>query len=386
MARRMTILIGLVFAISLHAAMFVPLARAMLTGDAPEDLKEKRTLAARPALEWNIASIEAFPDAFEQYYDDHFGYRDVLVKYLAYFRLNFLGVSPKPKRVTLGKEGWLFFTQTLKESMPEGCPFGESHLENLRMLFEEWHDRLAKQGIPYILVVAPDKKDVYGEYLPRMYAKKAESGWQVDHFIAHMKQHSKVPLLDLAPVLRAQKGKGPLYFKTDTHWNSLGAFLAAQAIAAAIRDQVPSIGRPVDIRECTVSFRGAKGRDLASMLGLGDWILDRNLVSVTPPGGFQAKRAAADTAVPPQRRPGQAPHKPIVMETPNEALPRAVIFRDSFSNALFPYLSEHFSRSVYYWQRHGQQDILGQEKPDIVIHEIVAREIRRFCCFPDAAW
>ena len=47
------------------------------------------------------------------------------------------------------------------------------------------------------------------------------------------------------------------------------------------------------------------------------------------------------------------------------------MFRDSFSVYLIPYLSEHFSRSVYVWSPIFIPDIVEQEKPDIVVHEIL---------------
>jgi hypothetical protein len=76
----------------------------------------------------------------------------------------------------------------------------------------------------------------------------------------------------------------------------------------------------------------------------------------------------------------------ILMEQENKSLPSVVVFRDSFSIAMHPYLSEHFSRSLYYWQRHGDMEIFEREKPDLVIHEIVGREARIFSHFNDAHW
>ena len=41
----------------------------------------------------------------------------------------------------------------------------------------------------------------------------------------------------------------------------------------------------------------------------------------------------------------------LVPEITGSTLPRAVIFRDSFVSPLVPFLSEHFSRAVYLWQK-----------------------------------
>ena len=45
------------------------------------------------------------------------------------------------------------------------------------------------------------------------------------------------------------------------------------------------------------------------------------------------------------------------------ALPRAVIFRDSFASPLAPFLSEHFSRAVYLWQNDFDANAVAEGAP-----------------------
>ena len=68
----------------------------------------------------------------------------------------------------------------------------------------------------------------------------------------------------------------------------------------------------------------------------------------------------------------------IVTEIPGSTLPRAVIFRDSFTSALAPFLSEHFSRAVYLWQNNFDADDVLKEHADVVIEEIVGRHSAQF--------
>ncbi|MCC6576621.1 MAG: hypothetical protein IT228_04690, partial [Flavobacteriales bacterium] len=42
-----------------------------------------------------------------------------------------------------------------------------------------------------------------------------------------------------------------------------------------------------------------------------------------------------------------------------------------FAVYLIPYLSEHFSRSVYVWSPVFIPDIVTREKPDIVVQELL---------------
>jgi hypothetical protein len=60
---------------------------------------------------------------------------------------------------------------------------------------------------------------------------------------------------------------------------------------------------------------------------------------------------------------------------PDQSQPRVVIFRDSFASALIPFLSEHFSRAVYLWQNNVDPQVIEDERPDVVIHELVGRRL-----------
>ena len=80
------------------------------------------------------------------------------------------------------------------------------------------------------------------------------------------------------------------------------------------------------------------------------------------------------------------PGIPGIAGTPGirgSSLPRAVIFRDSFFSRLAPFTSEHFSRAVYLWQNDFDADAVLQERPDVVIQEIVGRHLYNFIPSPE---
>ena len=49
------------------------------------------------------------------------------------------------------------------------------------------------------------------------------------------------------------------------------------------------------------------------------------------------------------------------------------MFRDSFANALVPYLSESFDQILYVWERDMNPRIVERNEPDVVIQQIVER-------------
>ena len=68
----------------------------------------------------------------------------------------------------------------------------------------------------------------------------------------------------------------------------------------------------------------------------------------------------------------------IVTEIPGSTLPSAVVFRDSFTAAMAPFLSEHFRRVVYLWRNDFAADEVRAEHPDVVLQEIVSRHIQYY--------
>ena len=64
----------------------------------------------------------------------------------------------------------------------------------------------------------------------------------------------------------------------------------------------------------------------------------------------------------------------IVIVTNDKSLPKTLIIRDSYTNALMPFLSNSFSKSTYIWDSWKFKDnmeIVDSEKPDIVINIIL---------------
>lgn len=90
---------------------------------------------------------------------------------------------------------------------------------------------------------------------------------------------------------------------------------------------------------------------------------------VARPGLFHLPAAQAAWA------PGPSGAREAVTIVDDPSLPTAVVFHDSFMPALLPYLSQHFRRVRYVWC-HYLQPVVDAERPDIVIHENVSRNVQ----------
>jgi hypothetical protein len=225
-----------------------------------------------------------------------------------------------------------------------------------------------------VFTIAPDK---YVEYPDEMPASLARVG-HVSHTdqVYDALRGSGVPAVDLRPHLTAAKARERIYHKTDTHWNDRGALVAYQDLVAAARAQAPAVPAAWSRDDFEPLIREVQGMDLAGMMGLKRVLQEVDLALLP-------KRQRAARVVEPAGAALTAQEGRLVTEIPGSSLPRAVIFRDSFTSPLVPFLSEHFSRAVYVWQNDFDAGVVEQEHADVVIQQIVGRHLYNFIPSPE---
>jgi hypothetical protein len=345
------------------ATLGLPMTGMVLNLDRDAPSGENRTLASWPQFRWDGASLRALPEQLTRYFEDHFAFRERLVRWQAIVRLHGLGVSPSAS-VIKGRDGWLFYADDdAMADYAEAPPFTGAELELWRQTLQDTSDWLRARRIAYVFVIAPDKHVIYPEYMPNTIRRTAIS--RIDQLVDHLREHSTVRVVDLRPPLLAAKDHERLYHRTDTHWNDRGAFVAYQSIIDALTEEFPAL-RPASRSAFEPRVVQSDGLDLAGMLGLTEVLHEEDLVLVP--------RHPVTRILEPQHPNARLTHARIVTETPNRG-PRAVVFMDSFGPALVPFLSEDFSRVVYLWQDNIDPQVVQQESPQVVIQELVGRAL-----------
>jgi hypothetical protein len=354
------------------ALIAVPVARDLLGPAAASAGTEKRTLAQMPELHLRAKYLRPFPAQFEAFYNDHFGYREELIRWLHVAQVQWLGISSSPK-VIIGRAGWLFYNDVPVDCDRAIRPLTPGQLAAWQHLLEARRDWLAERGIRFLFVIAPDKQTIYPEYLPRQLFSRHVEGIRQHQLMEHLRRHSDVPVVDLRGPLREAKERERVYHKTDSHWNDRGAFVASQNIIAALSpwfDGMQPSAHTAFQEETRTGFG-----DCAFLLNILDWRQEEEL-HLTP-------RVAPRTRVTEPSTPGplQPAEFRVVMEQDNLRLPQALVFRDSFGDALIPFLAEHFRRTVYIWQDYPtfDRELVEKEHPDVVLQEMVERKL----AYPD---
>jgi hypothetical protein len=279
--------------------------------------------------------------------------------------------------VILGKDGWLF------PNGRGGSYWGyygltpaltEEHLVRWQRTLTDRRDWLAARGIPYLVVIAPEAYEIYPEFM-RDGVRPASVRSPLDQFVDHMAAHSDIVVLDLRPALRQAKSHGRLYYRTDPHWNQLGAYFGYLEIMRTLQHWFPNL-QPTPLSDFRMVQNTARGGALARFIGEGDSRREE-MIALAPrhprlARGAMSTAHAAEAAAALGMTPEVLQKIYALTERPHAAIPRLVMWRDSYADALMPLLSEHFGRAVYLWtwRMVFDQETIVRERPDVVIQQV----------------
>jgi hypothetical protein len=144
----------------------------------------------------------------------------------------------------------------------------------------EWNGWLSRQGVSrFRIMIGPNKDSVHPEGLPSWAAPRQPAKV---HALAI--GSAGVLYVDLRDGLRqlAMQETEPLYYRTDTHWNALGAANALTLFAASLDNVDLGLRWPTDGGIRLVRVDSRLGGDLARFLRLEDSLVDREPVIYLP--------------------------------------------------------------------------------------------------------
>ena len=362
------------FTLLFVVAIGLPLAANFAGADGADPGAENREMAPLPHWDRSWRSLVEYPTGFERWFEDHFGFRARLVRWYGQSRLYGLRVSPS-SAVVRGQHGWLFYAddESLADYTNER-PMTPQELGQWRRSLERQNDWLNQREAAYLFTVAPDKHVMYPEEMPTS-VSPVGSPRRMDQLFQAL-QGTGVQAIDLRAGLLAAKQVERIYHQTDTHWNDRGAFVAYQQIIGALAARVPAVGMAWTREDFEAKEVATHGLDLAGMIGLTRVLRETDLRLI--PTRQRRARVVEPAGAPATEETGR-----LVTEIDDPELPRALIFRDSFASALVPFLSEHFSRAVYLWQDDFDAAEVLNERPRIVIQEIVGRHLYSFLPSPE---
>jgi hypothetical protein len=350
-------------ALTLLLALLTPATVQLLSTGATISTAEKRVLEPMPAWPKRLGDWSYFSDRVDRFLRDHFGLREQLSagwnRFKYAFRYN--------ARVTIGRDGWLYYSQYWKSK------YGASSCGRASGDARSFADRLDRLGayaagrnVPVLFAVAPDKETIYPEYMPG----RPKASGHCDLYgelmlVLQGKRHVKV--LDMRPALEAWKAKEQVYFKTDTHWSDIGLWRVSGILlenACPPGSVCPRLPKP------SVSAGTFHG-DLARLLGLAGASPEEYL-RLDFPGVKHTREALKDRSAG-----GRFNTEQLVRE--GHAGRTLYLIGDSFANITMRFLiaDESVAKVIWSYHREGEIDFLPvfAAKPDALLIVIVERTL-----------
>ena len=325
-------------------------------------LYENRYLARKPF--WNLGCADPYPRAFENFYNDHFPYRINLNDFNAgVINYRILHKSPYPNKVAFGKDNWMFFE--IERPLYQGDFMIDS--SQAAAVVAKLHERaeyFRKRGIKFYFISPPCKQELYPEFLPfRFY--RCPGGTATDKIIARLKQDTSIPYIDIKqPLLDAKKRGLPVYYKTDTHWNSWGAYFGYLEVMKQMTKDFPSF-KPLAESDFTISYPVIKGKNLVEVMNLTNYISDEDVIISVKNSKTRTGKLHNYPKHPGSNFPGE-----YVRYTGDTTRPKLMVISDSFVYGIMPFFDEGTNRTVYIYDTgtYGvNENLVDDVKPDMVL-------------------
>ena len=275
---------------------------------------------------------------------DHFFLRQELITLDNRLTATLLNTSGAAD-VILGSDSWLYYDSTMDNYTGQNL-MTDRELFSAATNLELMANYCREQGKQFLFVIAPNKNALYPENMPDTGIAAPRKDAENLHKELTARQ---VAYVDLFALFDAREEK--LYFAHDSHWNSKGAALAADAINSAFGSPSRYFSDPFSK---SVPHQG----DLYEMLYPAGQDPEQD-----PVYGGKLNFTYAGAATKPDS---------ITLKTEGSGKGSLLAYRDSFGNLLYPYLADSFSSATF--SRSTRYDLT---KPgDFVLIELVERNLR----------
>ena len=306
-----------------------------LTPDKDFSDLENRPLSQRPALSWKAVRTGDFMSDYESYITDQFAGRDGWTAAKAF----------SEKLVGKQENNGVYFcddsTLITRFEAPD-----EKRLTNN---FNYVNRFTEKAGVPVTFGLIPTQASIWAHKLPQ-----GAPNYDQNLVMAQAAQSVNANFVDLTAILAQHKDES-IFYRTDHHWTSLGAYYGYVGLAEALGyDPVPL----ESYQKTTVSteFYGT----VFSSSGVR-WVKPDEMDVYVPEEGITVVSHTYDSKGNPVEEPRQLYDESFlakkdkysmflggqqslgVVTTGNTDKPKLLLIRDSYSDSLLPFLTPHFS-------------------------------------------
>lgn len=330
--------------------------------------QENRYLQMRPEFSFKSLFSGDYTSKFETYTTDQFTFRDEWITLKAASELA-LG-KQENNDVHLCKNGTLI--EGFKR--PENSVL-DSNMSALNTL-------VGNTDAKVYFALIPDKSDLYSSLLPKNVPNDSEK-----EVIDYCYGQSNATNVDMYSALSAHKDEY-IFYRTDHHWTSLGAYYGLSALAESMGLPCPALDSYTDRHVVSEEFYGTTW----SSSGFS-WVdPDTMEIFVNAPEGLKVTSYPQGSPVEGKLYDfsflekkdkysmfmgGNCPMH--VIETGNEDKPSLLILRDSYTDSLIPFLLDDFSEIHVLDLRYYRASLKAYIEQNNFDNVLVCYSVSNFC-------
>ncbi|MEY8337357.1 hypothetical protein AALB16_04880 [Lachnospiraceae bacterium 62-35] len=361
---------------------FFPLLWAVsgLFGWSRDSEEENRTLVSFPKIE-TAADLLDFPVEFDNWCMDHLFLKSEFVKLKSETEAALFGQLDSQKVILGTKKPWLFHCsndgQPL-ETYKGSNRFTEEEFLEISENLKSIQESLSDMGIQFVLMIVPDKEQIYGEcYMPETVKKVAVEN-RTEQLLKYLEdQVPEVTVIYPKQALLKADGSWPsvqsLYYESDTHWNKVGAWTAARELLSVMAEEngIQNAGftEPADF-SLSDTVRG----DLQKMVKLGK-AYDSTEYEPFWKTSWKSLEVIRDQ------------NSEVIWESSvckgSNILPISVyVAGDSFRWNLGNYVKNNVQEAVISSRYYLEPELLGLIEPDVFVYMIAERYLQELSLLP----
>ena len=326
---------------------------------------ESRELAEMPEVKNGDGSLNiGFLADAGAYFEDRFAYRNEIVT--ANSGLRALFATSSTDQVVIGKDGWLYYGGTLPDYLGQSA-MTDRALNNVAHNVGLIERYVESHGARFLFTIAPNKNTLYPEHMPYYYlaSSSASNATRLKERLGR----EGIEYLDLFEVFNSfdadDRAEETWYLKRDTHWNNAGALIAASAI-------VNALGRDF---HGPAFADGAKREDFTGDL--------ESILFPASPGveenwyyeGYDDGDGFSGSLWSYARGENVTDAEVVTRSEITESESTLLMFRDSFGNALIPFLAAEFNQAMFSKLVPYNVALLAAEDRDVVVIERAERHV-----------
>ena len=204
--------------------LFVPIIQEWTDFIPVRPLKGVIMETPKPELTFDNYKSNIYQTQIEKYASEHFGLREPVIRIYNQYVWSAFNKT-YCHFIVPGKQGYLYYALAVKEhfrtELLHHYKSNEAAMKDvdteLRMMNKVRHV-LKDYGIEFLAFIAPDKPEVYPEYLPRRDADTTTV--HIDEYFSHRMTETGFPFINMTDwfVQMRDTASFPLFPRTDSHW------------------------------------------------------------------------------------------------------------------------------------------------------------------------